>query len=249
MSSIALPKVSVVVPARDEAGTISGVIEPLVAHPLIDEVIVVDDASTDDTAALARAAGAIVLSMPQNGGKAAAMSLGVEAARHDVIFFSDADLTGLTADMITRIVEPVSTGQYDMFVGIRGRNTYWANRLLHFTPILGGERALRRALWSQVPATYKKNFQIEIALNFFAKQNGYRMGFTVVSGLSQVIKEKKRGLLPGLWQRLLMIRDILLVSAKLYLVRAARELAGAQFPEEAVAADGSPRRYLARKRT
>jgi hypothetical protein len=105
-----------------------------------------------------------------------------------------------------------------MYVGIRGRKTYWANRLLHFTPILGGERALRRELWDHVPPGYKKNFQIEIALNFFAKTNGYRMGFEVMRGLSQVIKEKKRGLLPGLWQRLSMIADILLVSWRIYAV-------------------------------
>ena len=67
-----------------------------------------------------------------------------------------------------------------------------------------------------MPSDYKRNFQIEIALNFFAKQLGQSMGFTVVHGLSQVIKEKKRGLLPGLWQRLAMIRDILLVSWRIY---------------------------------
>ena len=200
--AIASPHFSAVVPARDEQATIVGVVRPLLEHPQIDEVIVVDDGSTDQTAALARAAGARVVTLPANAGKAEAMSRGVAAARNELIFFCDADLTGLTAETVTRIVTPVLLQQYAMYVGIRGRRTYWANRLLHFTPILGGERALTRALWDQVPTAYKKNFQIEIALNFFAKMNGHRMGFTVVHGLGQVIKEKKRGLLPGLWQRL-----------------------------------------------
>lgn len=243
-----MPNVSAIIPARDEAATIAGVIRPLAAHPLIAEVIVVDDASTDGTAAAARAAGAAVISMPENGGKAAAMQRGVEAARHDVIFFSDADITGLSEERIARIVGPVASGEYDMHVGIRGRRTYWVNRLLHFTPILGGERALRRELWDQVPAGCKRNFQIEIALNYFAKLNGHRMGITVVHGLGQVIKERKRGLLPGLWQRLLMIRDILLVSAKLYLVREAQELLRPQ-PSGVPAVAAAPRRYLSRKRT
>jgi len=222
--SALLPRVSAIVPAHDEGPTIRRVVETLVAHPLICEVIVVDDASKDGTAAQARAAGAVVLSMPQNGGKAAAMSLGVAAARSDVVLFCDADVTGLEPGMVSRIVEPVASGDYDMYVGIRGRKTYWANRLLHFTPILGGERVLRRTLWDQVPATYKRNFQIEIALNFFAKLNGHRMGFIVVHGLGQVIKERKRGLLPGLWQRLLMIGDILLVSWRVYAVLQAQLL-------------------------
>lgn len=217
--------ISAVVPAKDECATIAGVIEALRAHPQIDDVIVVDDGSTDGTSECARKAGARVISLPSNGGKAAAMERGVEAARHEIIFFSDADLTGLTPDKIDRIVAPVQAGEYDMFVGIRGRRTYWANRLLHFTPILGGERALRRALWEQVPAAHKKNFQIEIALNYFAKLNGHRMGFTVVHGIDQVIKERKRGVLPGLWARLLMIRDIVVVSAKLYILNEARLMA------------------------
>ncbi len=210
--------VSAIIPAHNEALTIRSVIEPLLRHPSIDEVIVVDDGSTDATLAVAREAGATVISMPENGGKAAAMSRGVAAATNDIVFFSDADIVGLTPEIVSRIVTPVTSGAYDMFVGIRGRKTYWANRLLHFTPILGGERALRKELWDHVPRTYKKNFQIEIALNFFAKLNGHRMGFTVVPGLSQVIKEKKRGLWPGLWQRLSMIADILLVSWRIYVV-------------------------------
>jgi hypothetical protein len=210
--------VSAIIPAHDESQTIRGVIEPLLGHPLIDEVIVVDDGSTDDTAAQAESLGVKVISLPRNRGKAYAMGRGVRAAQCDVVFFCDADITGLTPERITRIITPVTSEGYGMFVGIRGRKTYWANRLLHFTPILGGERALRKSLWEHVPGMYKKNFQIEIALNFFAKHLGHRMGFTVVHGLSQVIKEKKRGLLPGLWQRLSMIGDILWVSFRIYAV-------------------------------
>ena len=211
-------KVSAIVPAHDEGPTIAGVVAPLIGHPLVDEVIVVDDASSDDTAARAAALGAIVVAMPENGGKSAAMSRGVAHARCRIVFFCDADVVGLDEGMITRIVAPVTSGAYDMFVGIRGRKTYWTNRLLHFTPVLGGERALVKSLWDHVPRGYKKNFQIEIALNFFAKHFGHRMGVTVVRGLSQVIKEKKRGLWPGLRQRLSMIADILLVSWRIYVV-------------------------------
>ena len=216
--AVAAPKVSAVIPACNERPTIAGVLRPLLAHPAIDEIIVVDDGSTDGTAEQARSLGVTVISLPERSGKAAAMARGVAAVRNDVVFFCDADVIGLRPDVITSIIAPVALGEYTMFVGIRGRRTYWANRLLHFTPILGGERAIRRVLWDQVPSGYKKNFQIEIALNFFAKLNGHRMGFTVVHGMRQVIKERKRGLLPGLWQRLAMIGDILLVSWRIYAV-------------------------------
>lgn len=212
------PRVSAIVPARDEHATLEGVLRPLLAHPLVDEVIVVDDHSTDSTAALAQRCGATVISLPAPSGKAEAMTRGVAAARNDVIFFCDADVIGLSPEAVTTIVAPVACGDYAMFVGIRGRRTYWANRLLRVTPIIGGERALRRELWEQVPRAYKKNFQVEIALNFFAKTNGHRMGFTVVHGPRQVIKERKRGLLRGFAERLGMIADIVIVTWRIYVV-------------------------------
>ena len=58
-------RVSAVIPAYDEGRTIGGVIAPLLCHPLIDEVIVVDDGSTDDTVVRAREAGATVISQPE----------------------------------------------------------------------------------------------------------------------------------------------------------------------------------------
>ena len=210
--------VSAIIPAHNESRTICGVIEPLLGNCLIDEIIVVDDGSTDETAKRARSMGIKVISLQGSRGKAAAMSRGVRAAHNEIVFFCDADIIGLTPEMVTRIVTPVVSGDCGMYVAVRGRKTYWANRLLRYTPILGGERALTRTLWNRVPGTYKKNFQIEIALNFFAKYLGHRMGFTVVRGLSQVIKEKKRGFWPGLWQRLLMVCDIMLIGWRIYVM-------------------------------
>jgi glycosyltransferase involved in cell wall biosynthesis len=219
---------SAIIPAYNERQTIDGVIGPLLGHPLIDEIIVVDDGSTDDTAERARARGVKVISMPGNCGKASAMARGVLAARNEIVFFCDADVIGLTPATIAQLVTAVTSDDYGMYVGIRGRKSYWANRLLHFTPILGGERVLTRTLWNHVPRTYKKNFQIEIALNFYAKHLGQRMGFTVVHGLSHVIKETKRGLWLGLWQRLLMISDVVLIGWRLYVVLRLQLLFGRQ---------------------
>jgi polyprenyl-phospho-N-acetylgalactosaminyl synthase len=218
---------SVVIPAYNESQTVANVIAPLLGHPLVAEILVVSDGSTDDTARRAAAAGAHVIELRDNCGKATALAVGVNAARSDVILFIDADVTGLNADMVTRLIAPVLVGECEMFVGICDRRVYWLNRLLRYTPIISGERALRRHVWEHVPPSYQRNFQVEIALNYFAKMAGARMTHRVMPGLAQVKKEKKRGLWPGLWQRTLMIRDIVVVAFRLYVVHNTRLLLGA----------------------
>lgn len=178
----------------------------------------VDDGSSDNTAGQAGETSARVLSLSPNQGKASAMDRGVEAARNEVIFFLDADIHGLTPEGIETLIEPVISGRVGMFVGIRDRHVVLLNSLLRFTPILGGERVLTRELWKRVPNHCKRNFQIEIALNYFAKRLGYGMDFEVIPGLNHVKKEKKHGFWRGLWERLRMFGDLLLVSSRIYLL-------------------------------
>ena len=210
--------VSVVIPAFDEADTVGSVVAAARGHPDIAEVIVVDDGSSDDTAQVAAGAGARVLRLEHNGGKAGALDAGVRAAKHDVILFLDADVTGYTRETLSRIMQPVIDGRFDMYVGIRARSTVWLNRLLRFFPIIGGERAVTRRLWDAVPDCQKKRFEIEIALNYAAKRFGGGMGFELVHGTIHRPKERKYGLLRGLARRMRMVADILAISFRLYVL-------------------------------
>jgi glycosyltransferase involved in cell wall biosynthesis len=216
--------VSIIIPAFNEAKTISAVIKTAHHHPWVDEILVIDDGSKDDTSSEARAAGATIYRLLSNQGKASAMALGVIHARNNIICFLDADLTEFNLQILTQILEPVITNQTDMFIGLRARHTYILNKLLRFFPIIGGERALKKELWLRTPTQYKKSFQIEIALNFFAKKYGYRMDYKIIPGFSQLIKEKKRGILKGLWQRMDMILDIIIISFKLYIIFSIKNL-------------------------
>ena len=213
------PKVSAIIAAYNEQDTIAQVIRAIEGHPLVDEIIVVDDGSADATSARARETSANVITLEANQGKAGAMSAGVRAARNNTILFLDADILGLTHEIITLTAMPVLTGKCGMFVVIRARRSYWMNRLLYFIPVLGGERALTKEIWRNVPRIYRKGFQIEIALNYYTKKSGHKMGFGVMPGLSQVIKEKKRGFWLGLWQRMKMCAEVLLISFRLYAIR------------------------------
>ena len=213
------PKVSAIIAAYNEQDTIADVIRSVEGHPLVDEIIVVDDGSSDATSARAGETSARVITLEQNAGKAGAMGAGVRAARNDAILFLDADILGLTHEIITLTAMPVITGKCGMFVAIRARRTYWMNRLLYFIPVLGGERALTKDIWHLVPRIYRKGFQIEIALNYYTKKSGRKMAFGVMPGLSQVIKEKKRGFWLGLWQRIKMCAEVFWISFRLYVIR------------------------------
>ncbi|MGK2924140.1 MAG: hypothetical protein ACSLE2_00820, partial [Lysobacterales bacterium] len=102
--------------------------------------------------------------------------------------------------------------------GIRARRTYWLNRTLHFFPIIGGERALTRELWASVPKSHKQGFQIEVAMNYCAKTAGRGMGFALIPGTRHHTKERKYGLVIGLYRRAGMIGDVVAISVRLYIL-------------------------------
>jgi glycosyltransferase involved in cell wall biosynthesis len=115
----ARPRVVAVVPAYDEEIAIGSVVLGALTH--VDAVIVVDDCSHDRTAELARRAGAHVISMPQNGGKAKALITGLKEAERLGCFAAvmlDGDGQHRTDD-IDAVVGPVIHGEADLVIGSR----------------------------------------------------------------------------------------------------------------------------------
>ena len=117
-------RVCVLLPAFTEAANLDAVVCAVRAVPLPGfalTVLVVDDGSADDTAAVARAAGAEVVSHPHNRGVGAAFRTGVEWARaHDADFFVHLDSDGqIDAAEIPLLLGPVAAGEADLAIGSR----------------------------------------------------------------------------------------------------------------------------------
>lgn len=115
------PLVTLIVPAKDEAATIQHVISRLRELPFRQEIIVVDDGSDDDTAAIAEAIeGVRVLRHPVNRGKGAAVRTGFAASTGDFVVVQDADLEYDPTDL-PKLLDPLLTGVADVVFGTRMR--------------------------------------------------------------------------------------------------------------------------------
>lgn len=110
-------RVSVVLPAKNESAGLRKTLPLIRRHCPDAEIIVVDDGSTDDTAAVADELGARVLSSPYSMGNGAAIKRGARAATGEIIVFMDADGQHDPAQ-IPMLLERLASG-YDMVVGAR----------------------------------------------------------------------------------------------------------------------------------
>lgn len=114
-------KISVVLPAKNEAAAIGITVSAIRQHFPEAEVLVVNDGSDDDTAHVAEQAGAKVLTHPYSKGNGAAIKTGARAANGEVIVFMDADGQHDPAD-IPRLLARLVEG-YDMVVGARQKGS------------------------------------------------------------------------------------------------------------------------------
>lgn len=112
------PTVSVIIPALNEQDTVASVVDSVLAGPRpVEEILVIDADSRDDTAARARSAGARVLNwreiLPALGpipGKGESLWRGVAAARGELVVFMDADLVDPDPSIVARLVAPFEEG-------------------------------------------------------------------------------------------------------------------------------------------
>ena len=178
--------VTAVIPAWNEAQTIGAVVYAARDASLVDDVVVVDNASTDGTAVVAATHGARVVFEGVRG-KGEAMRAGVAAAPYaGVVVFLDADLVGLRPGHIDDLVAAVVNGDADMACGLFDRGPV-ANRLfLHGLPVLTGQRALRRELFDRLDGNDLHGYRVEAALNSLVARYGL---------------VRRDGVLPGLWHR------------------------------------------------
>jgi glycosyltransferase involved in cell wall biosynthesis len=201
-------RVAAIIPAYNEERTVGGVVRVLKEHPLVDEVVVVSDGSTDETAARARAAGAEVLELAENLGKGAAIKAGIERVDADVVLFLDADLIGLTPDHVSTLLDPVLSGESEMAIGVFDGGRTATDLAQAIAPYLSGQRALRRDLLAGLDDLDGAGFGVELALTQYVRRQRYRIKAVGLKDMTHQMKEEKRGLVRGFAARMKMYWEI-----------------------------------------
>ena len=227
--------ITAIVAAYNEEKTIGDVLRALTSNPLINEVIVVSDGSTDDTVLISRGFDVRTIALRENRGKGYAMRVGVDYASHDILFFVDGDMCNVTERTIESLIMPVLRDECEMNIGVRHRGPVldFFHLKMQCGPVLSGIRVMKREVFERVPPQYQERFKIEAALNCFCSRAGFRQQHTIIYDLRHVTKESKRGLGDGLVARWDMSREVFLLLFDLYVFETWRwtpqeELPGAE---------------------
>lgn len=209
--------IAAIVPAYNEEKTIGNVLKTLLTAKEIDEIIVVSDGSIDKTVQISKSFEVKVLEGSERTGKGNAMKKGVKSTGAQIIAFFDADLIGLAPEHILQLVQPILKNEAEMVVGIRDRIGETPLFLLKIDPLLafGGERALKREIFENLPERFSRGFEIETALNFYCKINKLLVKYVKLKGLKMVVKERKYGFLKGFWERLKMEGEMVKIRISL----------------------------------
>jgi glycosyltransferase involved in cell wall biosynthesis len=208
-----MEKVSCIMPAYNEGKRISNVLKAAHNHPLISEIIVVDDGSTDDTEEIVRSfSGVKFIKHPKNLGKSRAVHIGIVRSEGDFILLLDTDLIGLTPGNITDLIEPVLSGGADISLSVR-RISPFMDRLyrIYGLDFLSGERVMPKKILAghmdEIPKLPR--FGLETFFNKIIVENKCRVKIVFWDNARSPLKSAKIGFAAGLKSDFFMAVDIL----------------------------------------
>jgi glycosyltransferase involved in cell wall biosynthesis len=159
-------KISCIIPAYNEADRIGKVLEVINNCPSIDEIIVINDASTDNTKeVVSKYSNIVLINQDNNYGKTKAVLLGLKKAKNDFVVMIDADLIGLSVKAIEDLILPVLENKVGMTISLR-HNAYYIYKVLGID-FVSGERVFNKnfLLSKEKELLQIANFGLEVFIN------------------------------------------------------------------------------------
>ncbi|PKM80091.1 MAG: glycosyl transferase [Firmicutes bacterium HGW-Firmicutes-14] len=181
-------KVSVLIPAHNEEQYIFETVTAISTIPEISEIVVIDDASADNTANLAAEAGAVVISLPANLGKGGALNKGLSQIKSGIIALVDGDI-GVSAAEVRKLIIPVVEGQADMTIarfprarkkggfglvkGLARKGIKYFTGMEVLAP-LSGQRVMKREVIDALGG-FDSGFGVEVGMTIDVLRKGFRI--------------------------------------------------------------------------
>ncbi|QPM69280.1 glycosyltransferase family 2 protein [Atribacter laminatus] len=202
-------RITSIIAAYNEEKTIGPIIDVLKRVPVIEQIVVVSDGSTDRTVDIARSRNVEVVDLISNVGKGGALYRGLEYIRTDVVLLLDADLVGLEESHVLSLVHPVTEREADVTIGVFEEGRFATDFAQKIAPLLSGQRAIRTDVIQNISDLEVSRYGVEVAMNRYIRKNGVTMKLVKLPGLTHVMKEEKMGLMKGFRHRVKMYWEIL----------------------------------------
>lgn len=184
-----MKNISVIIPAYNEADRLRETLRAVLTLPGVQEIIVVDDGSTDETVRIAWETGAtLVIRHHRRLGKGKALQTGCRSAKGEYLLFLDADL-GDSAKEAVHLFTPVLSGEAEVALasfpqagktggfGLVLRFARWAVRKLGGKRVespLSGQRFLHRQVYTSLP-DFAPGYGVETAMTIDLLRKGFRL--------------------------------------------------------------------------
>lgn len=218
-------KISCIICAYNEAPRIGTVLAAAVDHPDVAEVIVVNDASTDETSVVVKKFPSVrLIDLAKNGGKSKALVHGFREAKGDHIMLLDADLIGITPSDIAALAAPVISDVADITISLR-KNAFAIHHFLGLD-FTSGERVVPKSLLADVLQEIDAlpHFGIEAYMNSLIIKRHLRVAVVNWGKVSHTRKATKYGFIRGTLGDLRMSLDVLRTLSPLGIIRQNRRL-------------------------
>lgn len=200
-----------IIPAYNEGKRIDKVLEVLKQSEMIDEIIVVNDGSSDETDEVAMKYTENVISLDKNLGKGGAIIEGIKRSTGDIILLLDADLIGLKNHHIVDLLTPILSNEADTTVGVFSSGRFYTDLAQKIAPFLSGQRAIKREVLKDIHNLEITKYGFEVAFTHYISKNHIRNKKVLLDEMSHVMKEEKEGLLKGFTARIKMYGQIVKV--------------------------------------
>lgn len=188
--------VTALVPCYNEEKRIHLVLEALSSFAIIDQILVVDDGSSDNTSTEVAAYPKIKLvKLEKNIGKGGAVREGLRHVTTDITYLCDGDLNGLKQEELEKVLRPVIENDVQICVGVLKRHGKFYQFLRrNLLPLISGQRAVKTDLLKKIMSHKQADgWGIEPFMNAYCKRNKIKIKRVDLNGIRDVLNMRKRG--------------------------------------------------------